>query len=461
LQELQEFQNSALRTSTGAFFSSDVEELHVHANTMPLDLRREFLLVRFLARVARMPDNHVAREALDAFRAGGNHRSVLARADQLARELRLPDVQAGQEPIALPLDAQLAPCASSPPAKPANLVEPARKPWPEDWIRLWWALYTDGSCMPTNPGPGGAGVWSAGNAHLGIGPHKGSHPVGRRTTINTCELLALRHALEHVLANWPAAGQPAPSRVVLLSDSQWAIHMIYQRWRARRGSHATLLAEIWRLIAQVQAPLEVRWVKAHVGVPGNEAADDQAKAAARRAADSFRGASESAPYEQAVAECRGALEQKWGERWLAHCFDQFHFSLRSFKPTPIGKMDRLLAALDRDECRTVSQLFLRRLPVNQVLRRFGLADSADCPHCGQRETERHFMLECRAHARARRVLFAELRGNDREFPRGAQAVRYQRLVFPREQSRAFPRVAQVRHVQALVRFVRRTRRFVD
>ena len=138
-------------------------------------------------------------------------------------------------------------------------------------------IFTDGACKG-NPGPGGWG------ALLRMGHHeKELSGSDRATTNNRMELLGAIRALQ-ALAE--------PCRVTLHSDSKYVLDGItrwihgWQRngWRTAARKQV-LNADLWRELAEAEAPHTVEWVwvKGHDGHPENERVDALASAAAEAA----------------------------------------------------------------------------------------------------------------------------------------------------------------------------------
>lgn len=133
-------------------------------------------------------------------------------------------------------------------------------------------IYTDGGCDP-NPGTGGwAAVLRCGGA---IKELSGG---ATDTTNNRMEMTAAIRALESL---------KYPCRVDLHTDSQYLQRGITEwlpNWKSRgfrRKGGEVLNADLWRLLDEVSARHEVRWlwVRGHAGNPMNERCDELAAAA--------------------------------------------------------------------------------------------------------------------------------------------------------------------------------------
>jgi ribonuclease HI len=131
-----------------------------------------------------------------------------------------------------------------------------------------WVAYTDGACSG-NPGPAGLGVIVL--APGGAAAHEGYEYLGIATN-NVAELTAILRAVEAT----PAA---AP-RIVVHTDSQYAIGVLAKGWRAKAN---TELIETIRaaITARGRGGVKLVYVPGHAGVPLNERADELAREAIR------------------------------------------------------------------------------------------------------------------------------------------------------------------------------------
>jgi ribonuclease HI len=138
-------------------------------------------------------------------------------------------------------------------------------------------VFTDGAAKG-NPGPGGWGVVVV-TSNQRVTELGGGSP---HTTNNKMELGGAIAALRHVSA--------LPGRVAIYTDSTYVIQGITQwvwGWRKRgwKTSQGTdvLNRELWEELsavvgARARGEVDWRWVRGHVGTPGNERCDQIAVA---------------------------------------------------------------------------------------------------------------------------------------------------------------------------------------
>jgi ribonuclease HI len=135
-------------------------------------------------------------------------------------------------------------------------------------------IYVDGCCEP-NPGVGG---WAfvAYRDSLEVYSECGGD---EDATNNTMELTAALRAL------WWIAGNAASETVRLLTDSMYVVNGCndwrhgWKRKGWRRGAEKPLAnVDLWQALdaALITVPIKFEWVKGHVGIVGNERADELA-----------------------------------------------------------------------------------------------------------------------------------------------------------------------------------------
>lgn len=162
-----------------------------------------------------------------------------------------------------------------------------------------WVFFTDGSALK-NPGPCGAGMigclWTSGSAvspqrlcdlvaagqaglkdarfgqwcevsvHLGLGTNNIGELNGIGLALNELELRK-----EHT--NHEGSGSVP---VAIFTDSTYAVGVLSKNWNAQKNQE--LIASLKSRLSALQPHfiIELIWVKAHVGLPGNERADQLA-----------------------------------------------------------------------------------------------------------------------------------------------------------------------------------------
>ena len=130
-------------------------------------------------------------------------------------------------------------------------------------------VFTDGSKMEGVKGEVAGGWFEEGGAN------RGGVPVGPKATVWDGEIAGIEGALKMV------GREP----VLVLADSRVALQAI--KVAGTRGKARTRgLAEVVRRISEIEEEygeksVSLPWVKAHVGIGGNEEADAEAKEAAR------------------------------------------------------------------------------------------------------------------------------------------------------------------------------------
>ncbi len=124
--------------------------------------------------------------------------------------------------------------------------------------------FSDGACRG-NPGEAGSGAvveltdgrrWEA-SQHLG------------RATNNIAELTAIALVLDLLEAGGVSADRP----VVIFSDSSYANGVLVKNWKAK--ANQALIADLRERLS-AWSDLRVVWVAGHVGIEGNERADELA-----------------------------------------------------------------------------------------------------------------------------------------------------------------------------------------
>ncbi len=169
-------------------------------------------------------------------------------------------------PAAAPADSAAprlasAPAKSSPPRRLAVPPHPIGAP-STDALHI----YTDGACTG-NPGPMGIGVVVLDLDHSGAPTRRELSEFLGVGTNNIAELTAILRGLQVA---------PRERKVVIYSDSSYAIGLLSQNWKAKANQE--LVARLRALMREFPAVVFVK-VAGHAGVPENERCDELARAA--------------------------------------------------------------------------------------------------------------------------------------------------------------------------------------
>jgi ribonuclease HI len=234
--------------------------------------------------------------------------------------------------------------------------------------------------------------------------------LGRDThyTVHTAEAVGIVMAAHLLLTE-----HQAPARTSIGVDNQ-AVLLGCKRYKHGQGQWAIDIfrAKSRELAAQLEHTLEMRWTPGHVGIEGNEAADELAKLAAE-------GIHYSSPLDELPEELRGhiprsaaAIQQAYALRTKKRAADRWRRSKRPDRMQMLGEKlpSNKYLKLMMHQTRRQSSLLIRLRsghgPLNRHLWSIKCSETPGCAACGDREEEtvRHFLLECPAYEDARRQL---------------------------------------------------------
>jgi ribonuclease HI len=299
MNKLEVAQNSALRIISGQYKSTPVEALRLETGVQSYRTTSKQLTAKAYEKALRLPADHPRAKIL----AESNHPPHRTKKSSWRKE-------------AQQIIAQLPICAL--PRKDINT--PLKKPWSVDSAKPNWRVitsvdendpgvtnlfnnhmgntywnitvpqptadnnpkseqairsidnfgvdtivYTDGSCKGGTEEGGSAAVITTGSAR---------HPVviatiQKKGAKYTCSFEEEKQAMILAL-NW-IVKENNPNHTVICSDSQSLLKNI--------DSGAADLKNIFELFALIKGSITLQWVPSHVNVPGNELADQAAKAA--------------------------------------------------------------------------------------------------------------------------------------------------------------------------------------
>ena len=262
LNKLNRVQYEAIRVIAGLLRATKVVQLEAEANLIPLEFRREQLLLNYFTNVLRIRNNPVSiayfnfhDHILYTFRPYS--RPVIGRARMLMERAELPIDKL--ERVSIP-DLYLI----GKPVVRYNLLQQKNNIHEvqiQNFLQLrndkyadFVDCYTDGSKMDNNTGYA-----------FVINDITVSHRLPSTCSVFTAELYAIYKAVEYIEStHW--------EKIVIFSDSLSALQAIDN---SRLKCH--YMFKLQKLLALTNKEIVLEYVPAHVGIPGNSKADEAAK----------------------------------------------------------------------------------------------------------------------------------------------------------------------------------------
>ena len=397
LRILDSVHHAGVRLATGAFRTSPIHSLLIDAGVLPLDLRRQSLLLKCWYRVHRLPQSvscvTVSRDsrspqyaARPSFPKPFGHRVTLIMQDLsipliVVSPQRFPKVGYWQFP-------QVSVCGP-------NIANKNSIPNCQSH-----ALFLEHSHTHNNSIP----VYTDGSkseAGVGFGVVFPSFCRGgnlpKVASVFTAELSAIVLALE-IIFTLPV------SSFIIFSDSQSALSAV-ESFNCSNHPLVLSILEWLYLLHSKKYKVKFCWVPAHVGVPGNEKADKLAGEAATRPPPPS-----TVPFRDMYSTIRIAVNESWQRRWAAIA--------------PTAKMGEVVG---RNACpfsythirkrHTESSLARLRIGHTRLTHTHLLSEDPEpfCEDCLVPLTVRHLLVECPSLRDLREQYLSQCRGRDGVF----------------------------------------------
>ena len=139
------------------------------------------------------------------------------------------------------------------------------------------------------------------------------------------------------------------------------------------------------ILSRIPVHVSFQWIPSHVGIRGNERADDLAKTPA-----------DSGPVNSSVESisslkciAKASIKDTWTKQWEEDTKGRKFFDIQP-KPNKTR-----YTSLSRREQVTISRIRLGHFPCQNYLARFNLADNTSCLLCGNEDEDiEHIRLHC-------------------------------------------------------------------
>ena len=425
IRKLTTTQRAGTLAITGGFRTSPTDALDAHASTLPMHLKVGKILFRTAVRFASLPDSHPLRKQyrLAGARKVKRHKSALHHMTQLygisSKEV------------------ETVPVVRQNPAKRSQL------PWSVEISES-----KEASAQLDNTSREIIKVYSDGSAHDGkVGA---AAVLMRQGKPDRVLRLCLGTTKQHTVPEAELVGLILGVHLINTEkrnrkscaigiDSQGAIKTLLTEL-TNPGHH--LAAEALRIATHLQNragntnySLTIRWTAGHVGIPGNEKADKEAK----RAADGHSSDSKELPrylrknIKLSVSALRQANNKERNDTWKNDWQASKGYKRLKAKDTASPSSQKFLSLtsnhrIPRRLASLIFQLRVGHAPLNGYLHRFKKVDSARCPACGdQCETAEHFLLRCPKYAHERWPLLVKI---NRTAPSMTDILSNQKTIIP-------------------------------
>ena len=382
LQSLDTIQNTALRLATGAFRSSPISSLHADTSILPPVYARQQKLLNYYLRLHVNYTHPFHDRILDIDDILDPDIEQVIPANSFLGQVFDLHIQ-----YALPLSSILGePTPQQPPWRTSNvtlcteLFQYTKQDVPPHVLQRIYldhynthreshVLFTDGSS--TEQGVGYAVITGAEPIQIRVSP---------QATIYTAELMAIRDAVTYADTHARAAS------ITIVSDSRSALQAI----SALSTTHP-IVNTIRDLLILSDKRYSLCWVPGHVGVPGNEQADQLARAAI----DILPISPLSLPRSDIKIFIRQAVRASWQTEWSSLQRNKLREVLPVISSKYINPHPRSWSVK------------LTRLRIGHTRITHGYLMTQDpqpyCPDCIVPLTVKHFLLECPSYGQHRHL----------------------------------------------------------
>ena len=400
IKKIATTQRQAALTILGALRTSPLDSLEVHAFLPPTHLLIQDILYRSMLRMSRLPQTHPLQPKIKWIKKHNVRRHKSA----LHHMLHSFDFDPAKIEKYTPYP--LHPTDVTPfQTYIASTDKDAIKDYENNKDET--KIFTDGSC--TEGKVGAAAILYVNNTQIAkLRYHLGS---AREHTVFEAELVGLILAV-HLLATNELVPYPAS----IFVDNQAAI-LASQRPTSKPGHYLSVMfRDIMKEVIEFhdldKKDVTIRWIASHKNVPGNEAADVEAKGAATDENSTTPHRFLPTALRTSLPISVSALKQAHRELMLAKWKDAWKSSMRHAhiasidNSLPSKKYMKTMGYDTKSKAGLFFQLRSGHIALNKYLYRFKRSDTPNCQQCDGNvpETVHHLLFDCPRYARERHKL---------------------------------------------------------
>ena len=323
LEALEIVHRHGLRLCLGAFKSSPIESLYVEANEPPLSRRREGLSMRYGLKIQSNEDNATHESILKSSTVEDSlgydlsklfDEAAIDRSKVMARKIPNCPIH---ESNSIEVNFKLSLYDKST-TNPELFKSKFRELLPD--YNEYRHIYTDGSKRDEKAAYGVYCLEFGSTHHQRIADH---------SSIFTAEMEAIRNSFQYIKKS-----SRFHKKFVIFSDSKSVLESI-----ENQDSKNPIMINILDTIQSfLSGGIDIKfcWVPSHVGIYGNEKADE----AAQEARDGNRPDSQKLPYQDFVPIVKSFVKDKWQESWHSNINNKLYQIMPIIKPFYLSGLSR-------------------------------------------------------------------------------------------------------------------------
>ncbi len=413
LTSLQRIQTQAARQITGAFKATSTPALDIEAHLLPIKQQLDKITSEAVLRIATSPVyGEIIKPRFEKWKSKRKLKkkrktSPLERHTNRFIE-RYGDINQIEK---------LQPFSAAPNWKPPKTIihktkEAAKKLVAKTVDEGHVMIYTDGSGI--NNKVGAAAVSSDINSTFCVylGPSD-------RYTVYSAELHGILQALTMAAVHQP---RMQFNTIIINTDNQASIQAIGDPGKHSGQVYVIQAVRTIDALRELGVTIELHWIPAHIDIPGNEWADNEAKKATgwrerevhgKRTAgvDTNDTAPNSVIQMRMISTVKTAIRAHATEQWTIDWANEKRGGiLREIQSTPSKQIQLLHSRVKRAKTSLITQMRTEKIGLKAFLySRWVPGIEKETCECGAKQTARHILHECKLFSKKRRMWWAEER----------------------------------------------------